>query len=220
MSEMPIDLTTTHVPLDFSFVAVPEYTDGSTILRGNPLAVSAKGGVSVGGRGAVIVTQSQHSPSLIEDPGPGGDYSATWNQFTNDPLRFYPEGHPEWTLLRLTGTSLTIAVGQGGTRLVNLVWNRFTNFNWYTVRNDETGDPDGMVVQVRLMNSVGGDLIPPASFNWRQLCLPCYDHQAVRPFNFPDFPQFYRDVKRVEIAYMRSWWLHCDSNPCQPKDEP
>lgn len=160
--------------------------------------------------------QQQAAPNHRDD-NPGGDFSATWNQFTNSELRFYPTAHPDFTQLRLSHPSLTIAVGIGGARAINLTW-QLTNYNWYSVGHG--GDPNGLKLQVRLLNRAGGDLVRPVDFVWKMTCEPCFDHAVVQPMPFPDFPQFYREVEQVEIRYITLWMQHCRANPCQPAAGP
>ena len=112
--------------------------------------------------------------------------------------------------------SLTIAVGIGGARAINLTW-QLTNYNWTSVKHGT--DPNGLRIQIRLLNAVGGDLMRPQEFTWPQDCRPCFDQAVVQPFTFADFPQFYKEVEQVEINYLSIWMKHCaGSNPCQPKD--
>jgi hypothetical protein len=179
--------------------------DGGHSIGINPLA-------------PVQATQFSRAPS-IRTVRPNGDYSATWDSFSNPYIHFVAKENANWTFLRIGPPQLTLAVTIGGAHLINLVFRRFTTFNWHTVAHAPEGIPNGMKTTVRLLNKINGEL-QPYTFIWKIECLPCYDHQDSRPFTFPSFPEFYLDVERVEITYEKFYCQHCRTYPCQPQDVP
>jgi hypothetical protein len=204
-------------------LAVP-YAEGDSPLGELEASLNrprrADGGHGVGFNPLAVVQATQFSPRpRVRTVRPGGDYSATWDLFSPSSVHFVAASNPEWSLLRIGTPQLTIAVAIGGERSINLVFHRFTTFNWFTVPYAEERIPNGVMTTVRLLNSVGGELRRDR-FRWEIECLPCYDHQTVRPFAFPEFPAFYLDIEQVEITYEKFYCRHCRTYPCQPRDVP